>query len=48
VGAVIAIGQQDKPDALGRETAQQREMAPRKRKPLSQIAFTTLDLPFEI
>jgi nitroreductase len=48
LGAVIAIGQQDKPDALETETAKQREIAPRERKPLSQIAFTTLDIPFEI
>jgi nitroreductase len=48
VGAIIAIGQQDKPDALGTEVAQQREIAARERKPLSQIAFTTRDTPFKI
>jgi nitroreductase len=47
VGAVIAIGYQDEPGALSAEL-EQREIAPRQRKPLSLIALTELDTPFEI
>lgn len=47
VGAVIAIGHQDEPGALPAEL-EQREIAPRQRKPLSLIALTELETPFEI
>ena len=48
IGAVIAIGYQDEPDALAHEKMREREIAPRQRKPLSEIALTALDKPFEI
>jgi nitroreductase len=48
IGAVIAIGHQDAPDALTNEQMREREIAPRQRKPLSEIALTSLDKPFEI
>ncbi|WP_263358400.1 nitroreductase family protein [Acidicapsa ligni] len=47
LGAVIAVGYQDEPSALSNEQMQQREIAPRERKPLSHIALTALDTPFE-
>lgn len=48
LGAVIAIGYQDEPAALANEALREREIAPRKRKPLSEIALTALDTPFEV
>jgi len=48
LGAVIAIGYQDDPSALANEQILEREIAPRQRKPLSEIALTALDTPFEI
>jgi nitroreductase len=48
VGAVIALGYQDEPSALPTEQLQEREVLPRQRKPLSQVALIELDKPFEI
>jgi nitroreductase len=48
LGAVIAIGYQDEPAALGSEQMIQREIAPRERRPLSEIALTALGQPLEI
>jgi nitroreductase len=48
LGAVIAIGYQDDPSALTNEQMLQREIAPRERKPLSEIALTALGKPLEI
>lgn len=48
LGAVIAIGHQDDPSALANEQMVQREIAPRERKPLSEIALTALGKPFEV
>ncbi len=48
LGAVIAIGYQDEPSALTNEQILQREVAPRERKPLSEIALAALDQPLEI
>jgi nitroreductase len=48
LGAVIAIGYQDDPATLGNEQMIQREIAPRERKPLSEIAITALGQPLEI
>ena len=48
IGAVIAVGHQDAPDALANEQLREREIAPRQRKPLSEIALLSLDKPLEI
>jgi nitroreductase len=48
LGAVIAIGYQDDPSAIANEQMLQREIAPRERKPLSEIALIALDKPLEI
>jgi nitroreductase len=48
LGAVIAIGYQEAPSAITNDQLLQREIAPRERKPLSEIALTALDTPFEI
>jgi nitroreductase len=48
LGAVIAVGYQDAPLALPSEELQQREIAPRQRKPLNEIALAALDKPLEI
>jgi nitroreductase len=48
IGAVIAVGYQDEPSALTNEQILQREIAPRERKPLSEIAITALDTPLEL
>jgi nitroreductase len=39
IGAVIALGYQGEPAALGDETLIERETAPRTRKPLGEIVF---------
>jgi len=46
LGAVIAVGYQDAPSALANEQLLQREVAPRERKPLSEIALSGLGKPF--
>ena len=46
LGAVIALGYQDEPSALTNEQLLQREVAPRERKPLSEIALLELAKPF--
>jgi nitroreductase len=46
LGAVIAIGYQDDPSAITNEQMREREIAPRDRKPLSEIALSTIDTPF--
>jgi nitroreductase len=48
LGAVIAIGHQDDPSSISNEQMLQREIAPRERKPLSEIALTALHQPLEI
>jgi len=47
LGAVIALGYQDEPAALPNEQLLERELAPRHRKPLSEIALTALDVALE-
>lgn len=47
IGAVIAIGYQDEPGALTHEKMREREIAPRRRKPLSEIALIEIEKPFE-
>jgi nitroreductase len=39
IGAVVAIGYPDSPDKLADQRLKQQEEAPRKRKPLSELAF---------
>jgi nitroreductase len=48
VGAVTAIGYQDEPSALPNETLIEREVAPRKRKELSEIALSALNAPVQL
>jgi nitroreductase len=48
LGAVIAIGYQDEPSALADEQLLEREIAPRERKPLSEVALAALGKPLEI
>ena len=48
LGAVIAIGYQDAPAAIVKEHMLQREIAPRERKPLGDIALTALGKPLQI
>jgi nitroreductase len=45
LGAVIAIGYQDEPETLANDQLKEREVAPRTRKPLGEIALTALDSP---
>jgi nitroreductase len=47
LGAVIAIGYQDEPASITIPPMLEREVAPRERKPLSEIALAELDKPFE-
>jgi hypothetical protein len=39
IGAVAAFGYADSPEKLSDDQLKQRELAPRTRKPLSEIAF---------
>jgi nitroreductase len=48
LGAVVAIGHQDEPSALPNETLLERELAPRERKPLPEIALSALNVPVEL
>lgn len=48
IGAVTAIGYQGQPSALENETLREREIAPRERKPLSEIALTALGEPLQL
>ena len=48
LGAVTAIGYQDSPDTLPNDQLREREVAPRHRKLLSEIALIELDKPFAI
>jgi len=48
VGAVIAVGHQAEPSSLPNETLQERELATRQRKPLSEIALEALDKPLAL
>jgi nitroreductase len=43
VGAIIAIGHQAEPSSLPNAKLEEREIAPRQRKPLSEIALVGLD-----
>jgi nitroreductase len=45
LGSVIALGYQGEPAALPNSTLVERELAPRERKPLSEIAFSSWDVP---
>lgn len=48
LGAVIAIGHQAEPSTLPNETLHEREIAPRQRKPLEEIALLALDKPLQL
>jgi nitroreductase len=45
LGSVIALGYQGEPAALPNPKLIEREIAPRERKPLSEIAFSSWDVP---
>jgi len=47
IAAAIALGYQDDPDALGNEELIKRELAPRSRKGLDEIVFSSWDQPLE-
>jgi nitroreductase len=48
IGAVIALGYQDEPEKLGDAALIERELAPRNRKPLSEIVFAAWGKPLEL
>jgi nitroreductase len=48
VGAVTALGYQAEPTALSNDQLLEREVAPRSRKPLSEIALSALGVPFQL
>jgi nitroreductase len=48
LGAVIAVGYQAEPSTIANEQMLQREIAPRERKPLSEIALTSLNTPLAV
>ncbi len=48
VGAVIALGYQGEPSALGHEQMVAMEVAPRERKPLSEIVLSSLGVPAKL
>jgi nitroreductase len=45
LGSVMALGYQDEPDALGSEELIKRELAPRERKPLSEMVLSAWGEP---
>jgi nitroreductase len=45
LGSVMALGHQDEPATLPNEELLSREIAPRQRKPLSEVAFSAWDVP---
>ncbi len=45
LGSVIALGYQGEPAALPNTKLIERELAPRERKPLSEVAFSAWDVP---
>jgi nitroreductase len=48
LGAVIALGYQGEPAALGQERLLAQETAPRERKPLKDFVFSTWDTPADL
>lgn len=48
IGAVIALGYQGEPSALENEQMLKQETAPRSRKALSEIVFSTWETPAEL
>jgi len=48
IAAAIALGYQDHPETLGNEELVKRELSPRNRKPLSEIALSAWGQPLEI
>lgn len=47
-GAVIALGYQGEPSALGQEQLRAMEITPRERKPLSEFVFSAWDEPAKL
>jgi len=45
LGSVIALGYQGEPAALPNPKLVERELAPRERKPLTEVAFSSWDVP---
>ncbi len=45
LGSVMALGYEDEPEALANEELISREIAPRQRKPLSEVVFSAWDEP---
>jgi nitroreductase len=48
LGSVIALGYQAEPASLSNDKLHEREVAPRERKPLSEIAFSSWDVPADL
>ena len=48
IGSVIALGYQAEPAALANQQLIDRELAPRERKPLKEIAFSSWDIPADL
>lgn len=48
IGAVIAVGYQDEPEKLADQTLIERELAPRQRKPLSEIVYEAWEKPLPL
>ncbi|MGD0733310.1 MAG: nitroreductase family protein, partial [Terracidiphilus sp.] len=48
IGAVIALGYQGEPAALANERMLAQEVAPRNRKPLQEIVFSTWNTPADL
>lgn len=48
IGSVIALGYQDEPEKLSDQTLIERELAPRDRKPLSEIVLSAWGEPLDL
>jgi nitroreductase len=48
IGAVIALGYQGEPSALGNDKLLAQETAPRERKPLKDFVFSAWDMPADL
>jgi nitroreductase len=48
IAAAIALGYQDDPETLGNDELIKRELAPRNRKPLDEIAFSAWGQPLDL
>lgn len=48
IGSVIALGYQDEPEKLADQTLIERELAPRQRKPLSELVYQAWETPLQL